>query len=103
MELFFKPSSFEHQKKERSKARLMKHSLWWKQQLGKGICHYCGQRFLASELTMDHKIPIIRGGTTNKKNVVVSCRSCNSKKKYLLPGENRDVESTFQWVESKTY
>jgi 5-methylcytosine-specific restriction protein A len=36
---------------------------------------------------MDHLIPIIRGGHSDRSNVVVSCKACNSKKGYLIAGE----------------
>lgn len=36
---------------------------------------------------MDHKIPIARGGKSNKGNVVVCCKACNNEKKYLTPAE----------------
>ncbi|MCB0366389.1 MAG: HNH endonuclease [Bdellovibrionaceae bacterium] len=87
MEFFFEPADEAHQKRERAKARELRKSLWWRQQLGRGKCHYCQKSFTSSELTMDHKIPIVRGGMTTKKNVVVACLSCNQEKKYWLPGE----------------
>jgi 5-methylcytosine-specific restriction endonuclease McrA len=36
---------------------------------------------------MDHLVPLIRGGTSSKGNVVPACKSCNNKKKHLLPIE----------------
>ena len=38
-------------------------------------------------LTMDHLVPIVRGGKTTKGNLVPSCKNCNSEKKYHLPLE----------------
>jgi 5-methylcytosine-specific restriction protein A len=74
-------------KKEREKARALRKTRWWKQRLAKGLCHYCQRRFSPVELTMDHIIPIIRGGETTKGNIVTVCKECNNKKKYLLPME----------------
>ena len=71
--------------KERSKARELRQSQWWKQKLALGVCHYCEQKFSASELTMDHVIPLARGGRSTKGNSVVCCKECNSKKKYYTP------------------
>ena len=34
---------------------------------------------------MDHKIPLARGGRSVKSNVVVACKSCNTKKKAKTP------------------
>jgi 5-methylcytosine-specific restriction protein A len=75
---------------ERQKAREMRRSQWWKRQLARGVCHYCGRTFRPSELTMDHIVPLIRGGRTNKGNVAPACKECNNKKKYLLPVEWED-------------
>jgi 5-methylcytosine-specific restriction protein A len=36
---------------------------------------------------MDHLIPIVRGGKSNKKNCVPSCKDCNSKKGYKMSVE----------------
>lgn len=72
---------------ERLKARALRKTLWWQRQLSRGICYYCKGRFPKEELTMDHIVPLIRGGKSKKGNIVVSCKECNNKKKYLLPIE----------------
>ena len=74
-------------KKERYKARDLRESQWWKRRLAKGVCHYCGRRMSPRELTMDHIVPIARGGRSIKGNVVTACKECNNKKKQLLPME----------------
>tara|TARA_B100001123_G_C15279003_1_gene1013275 strand:- start:153 stop:716 length:564 start_codon:yes stop_codon:yes gene_type:complete len=43
-------------------------------------CQYCGNNFLASDLTFDHVIPRSKGGETNWKNVVSACTECNHSK-----------------------
>ncbi len=75
--------------RERSKARALRAGSWWKQQVGKGICYHCEQRFSKDQLTMDHLIPMSRGGRSTKKNIVVSCKQCNSLKKNLTVAEMR--------------
>jgi 5-methylcytosine-specific restriction protein A len=84
---YFVPAPAEFQKKQRAKAKELKQSMWWKNQLAKGVCHYCEQSFHPSELTMDHIIPIARGGTSAKTNCVTACKACNSKKKHSLTVE----------------
>lgn len=74
---------------EKAKARELRASSWWKQQLGKGICYHCEQKFSREELTMDHLIPISRGGRSTKKNIVVACKQCNSLKKNLTVADLR--------------
>lgn len=74
-------------RRERAKARALRATRWWKQKLAQGMCYYCGRRFPCEQLTMDHIVPIIRGGKTAKNNVVTVCKECNNNKKYLLPME----------------
>ena len=84
---FYQAAPPEHIKKERQKAKDLRKSQWWKQKLSEGKCHYCERSFTREELTMDHKIPLGRGGRTTKGNVVVSCKDCNSKKSHQTPVE----------------
>ena len=73
--------------RERAKARELRGSQWWKRQLAKGVCHYCGCSTPSKELTMDHIVPVSRGGKSTKGNVVPCCKACNTAKKQLLPIE----------------
>jgi len=74
-------------RREKDKARELRKSQWWKNRVAKGICHWCGGEFPPADLTMDHIVPIIRGGMSSRGNVVPACKECNSRKKYLLPME----------------
>jgi len=74
-------------KRERRKARELRSSEWWRRKLAKGICFYCGRAFPAKELTMDHIVPVARGGKSTKGNIVTACKECNNAKKQLLPIE----------------
>jgi 5-methylcytosine-specific restriction endonuclease McrA len=71
--------------KEKAKARDLRKSQWWKTEIAKGVCHYCGKRFKPVELTMDHIVPLSKGGKSTKGNVVPCCKECNNKKKYMTP------------------
>lgn len=84
---FISEVSEEDISRERRKAREIRASQWWKNQKGKGVCHYCKNSFHPSELTMDHIVPVIRGGKSTKGNIVPSCKECNNKKKHMLPVE----------------
>jgi 5-methylcytosine-specific restriction endonuclease McrA len=77
----------EHIKREKAKARELRNSPWWKRKRSNGICYYCGKRYKPSELTMDHLVPVVRGGKSSPGNLVPACKECNNKKKYLLPME----------------
>lgn len=50
-------------------------------------CQYCGKKH--KSLTIDHIIPICRGGKTDWDNCVLACKECNFKKKNLLLKEAR--------------
>lgn len=43
-------------------------------------CQFCNNQFTHSELTLDHVLPISKGGKTNWENIVASCGPCNSRK-----------------------
>ncbi len=86
-ENFFIGADESHIRREKAKSREMRASQWWKRKRSGGICFYCGGKFKPAELTMDHLIPIVRGGKSVHGNVVPACKECNSKKKYLLPLE----------------
>jgi 5-methylcytosine-specific restriction endonuclease McrA len=79
--------SDEEIRRERAKARELRASPWWKRKRAAGVCHHCGGTFSAQDLTMDHLVPIIRGGKSTKGNVVASCKACNTARKHDLPFE----------------
>lgn len=43
-------------------------------------CQYCQLQLPQSKLTMDHVLPISKGGKTNWENIVSACNPCNGKK-----------------------
>jgi 5-methylcytosine-specific restriction endonuclease McrA len=91
MDQFIPVLSDEEIKRERAKGRELRQSQWWKRRRGAGICHYCGNKFPPHELTMDHLVPLIRGGRSTKGNLVPACKDCNTKKKHQL---------VFEWTGS---
>ena len=86
-EYYFTPATESHKKIEKAKAKELRESVWWKQLVGKGTCYHCEKKFKAGDLTMDHLIPIARGGKSDKKNCVPSCKECNTKKGYKTRAE----------------
>jgi len=76
-----------HVRREREKARQLRASAWWRRRLQSGSCAYCGGTFPERDLTMDHVVPVARGGRSVKGNVVASCKPCNARKKLLTPAE----------------
>jgi 5-methylcytosine-specific restriction enzyme A len=84
--------------KEKQKARELRQSAWWRKKKSAGICHYCGGKFSPGDLTMDHVIPLSRGGSSDKMNIVPACKECNNKKKYLHPAE---WDEYLQWIQRR--
>ncbi len=84
---YYTPASDEHIAREKDKARDLRVSQWWKTRRSAGRCHYCDASVPPRELTMDHIVPIVRGGFTEKGNVAPCCKDCNSAKRDLLPVE----------------
>lgn len=76
-----------HVKREREKARELRKTQWWKERIAEGVCHYCGKKTNPDELTLDHVIPVSRGGKSTRGNCVPCCKACNSSKKALTPAE----------------
>jgi 5-methylcytosine-specific restriction endonuclease McrA len=74
-------------KKEKQKARELKKTRWWRTKRSLGVCYYCGGRFDTEALTLDHVIPLSKGGMSVRENIVIACKECNNKKKYNLPYE----------------
>jgi 5-methylcytosine-specific restriction enzyme A len=79
--------SEQQERQEREKARELRRSQWWKNRIAAGICHYCGNRVPPRELTLDHIVPIARGGRSTRGNCVPACKECNNQKQHLLPME----------------
>ncbi|MEJ5360097.1 MAG: HNH endonuclease [Desulfobacterales bacterium] len=74
-------------RRERARAREIRQSAWWKRKIARGRCHYCGRSFAPGQLTMDHLVPLARGGKSTRGNLVPCCKECNTSKKQLLPIE----------------
>ena len=77
-----------HIKLEREKGIKLRKTPWWKTQIQSGVCHFCQQQVGAEALTMDHVVPLARGGKSTRGNVVPACQSCNHHKKIGHPGGN---------------
>jgi 5-methylcytosine-specific restriction endonuclease McrA len=82
----------DHIKKEKQKAKDLRKTQWWKNKCHTGLCHYCARQFDPSEITMDHIVPLSKGGRSEKNNIIPCCKECNNKKKNLL---------TFEWEDYK--
>lgn len=102
MHEFITEISEEEIRREREKSRELRRSRWWKNRLAQGRCHYCNGLFAPDELTMDHIVPVTRGGKASRNNVVPACKECNNRKKYLLPMEWEEYLQRMQNSEEQT-
>ena len=83
-------------RREKQKARELRLSQWWKNKRACNKCYYCKKVTPARKLTMDHVIPLARGGRSIKSNLVPCCKSCNNLKKNLLPLEWGEFLNNFR-------
>lgn len=68
--------------------------VYWRDQ---GMCRYCGRQCIPGNkdgysrgddlLTIDHIMPVRRGGTYDLDNLVVACGMCNRRKSNRTPSE----------------
>ncbi len=78
-------------KEQKDEAKALRKSRWWQNKIAANCtCYYCQKPMKKTEVTMDHIVPIARGGRSTKGNVVPACKDCNTKKKYL---------TVFEWDE----
>jgi len=90
MSEFYAPIDPATLRRERARARELRASGWWKRKCAAGVCHYCRRKVGAAALTMDHIVPLGRGGRSVRGNVVPACKACNTRKRSALP---------LEWVE----
>jgi 5-methylcytosine-specific restriction endonuclease McrA len=51
-----------------------------------GRCFYC-EGDVSAKYTVDHLIPLVRGGSDGPENIVIACPSCNFRKADKTPEE----------------
>jgi 5-methylcytosine-specific restriction protein A len=81
---------------EREKAKSLRKTRWWQQKTASGKCFYCEKIFSFKQLTMDHLVPLARGGRSTKDNLVPCCKGCNNLKKSMMPIEWEEYREKLQ-------
>jgi len=73
--------------KKNSNVRFSKYNVMLRDNFS---CQYCGIDLTLSTATMDHVLPVSKGGPTTFENVVTSCQPCNTAKgDKLFPQPNK--------------
>jgi 5-methylcytosine-specific restriction endonuclease McrA len=74
-------------RREKARARALRQTAWWRRRIATGLCHYCCRAVGAKALTLDHVVPLVRGGRSIRANMVPACKDCNTRKQSLLAWE----------------
>lgn len=56
-------------------------------------CYLCHKKLSLHEITLDHVIPLNRGGEHSEDNLRVACRPCHERKDNQPPKERKAVEA----------
>lgn len=54
------------------------------------VCYYCKIELKEEDITLDHKLPVSRGGETIEENLVIACKACNSEKSDMTEEEYKN-------------
>lgn len=49
------------------------------------LCHWCRRKLQWEEATVDHVVPLSRGGLHNHNNMVLACETCNRGRGNAMP------------------
>lgn len=69
-----------------------------REQLGK--CWYCTKTIPFHLSTVDHVLPLSKGGRNRMNNLVMACPTCNSAKANKRPEEGK-TQRRLQWLRSQ--
>lgn len=56
------------------------------------ICRYCNKALILKTATVDHLIPVGRGGPDEEWNYGIACHKCNSEKADMTEDEYREYK-----------
>src|SRR2546425_9977428 len=89
MNEFYAPIDPDVLRRERARARELRDTGWWKRKLSTGICYYCRRRVGTRALTMDHIVPLGRGGRSVRGQVVPPRKGCHKRQPTVPPPQGQ--------------
>lgn len=70
----------------------------------KGKCEYCSCKLTRTNLNVDHKIPISRGGSFGEDNLAYVCSACNRSKAEMSAEEFMSLQKLIlTWADKGYY
>ena len=84
MPLVIRLIKFAHHRTRKNVVRFTRNNIFLRDHY---TCQYCGQKPGLTQLTMDHVIPVVKGGLKSWENIATACRGCNLKKGGRTPEE----------------
>lgn len=86
--------------RKKSRPRFSKTNLYIRDMY---TCQYCSNQFERRHLTLDHVIPLSKGGKTIWTNIVAACGPCNSRKsdKIIQPKNKPFAPGYYELVRKK--
>lgn len=62
------------------------------------LCRCCNARMSIKDVSLDHRLPVARGGSNSLRNVAYVCKGCNKAKGDMTEEEFRDLLKTLdEW------
>ena len=69
-----------------------------------GRCELCGKQLLFFDMTLDHRVPLAKGGIDSVENLSCSCVACNTFKGQILPSDFMErITDIFMYQMEKKY
>ena len=68
---------------KRAKLRMLKKS---------PFCHWCGAELTRETATLEHIIPLKRGGLDHHNNMTLACDTCNQKRGHNMPELDKEAQ-----------
>ena len=79
-----------------------KDKRYWFNRQDNGVCNYCGKRYPYDQLEMEHMIPKELGGPDHRRNMQLTCMTCNKKKGTSTDHEFRQLNAHLIPTEERT-